>query len=103
MNFEKENIMSAAITASSPFLNASEKFNVAAEQPLGVDRLTLAPAAIDRVSAFLATNLAPTVASTPGTDLSSLFSAPDDYMNKALDLLKPGPNGEPPSQQNILN
>jgi hypothetical protein len=30
------------------------------------------------------------------------FSAPDSLMAQAQDLLKPGPNGEPPSQQNIF-
>jgi hypothetical protein len=45
----------------------------------------------------------PTPTSSRRPDFSAeQFSAPDSLMAQAQDLLKPGPNGEPPSQQNIF-
>jgi len=107
MNFKKENIMSSEITAAalSPMSSAIEKFNLTQARPL-IDKLTLSPASIDKVSATLARNLQPAVQSTPGADVSSLFSVPDDYQSQALELLKPKFDEEgnpiPPSQYDVL-
>src|SRR5437868_3092483 len=61
------------------------------------NKLFIPPAAIQKFAAPVVAN----VPSVPGANISGLFSAPDQYEQKALDLLQPGPEGEPPSKENV--
>ena len=69
-------------------------------QPAAPNKLTIPASAVSAVMQ-LNPSAVSTVGSTAGPDISGLFSAPDQYQQQALNLLQPGPNGEPPSAENV--